>query len=114
MAKFLTSRNVDIAIAGEARAYLHARFPKCFSAKGKEKRPLKIGIDKDLFAAGGIPGWAIWRALQDYTSGPMYRRAMVEGAERIDLNGEPVGAVTASEAQSARDLLANMNAKRAA
>jgi sRNA-binding protein len=40
-----------------------------------------------------------------------YLNASIEGAVRIDLAGEPAGAVTATEAHHAREALAKSNAK---
>ena len=42
------------------------------------------------------------RASAPYVGNPGYRVAIVEGEPRIDLNGNAAGAVTASEAEYAR------------
>ena len=41
---------------------------------------------------------ALKRVLGGYTACPEYRAKLIEGAARIDLDGNPAGAVTASEA----------------
>lgn len=48
----------------------------------------------------------IMNAIADYVSGPSYLKSQIEGAARIDLNGEAAGAVTAEEAQYAKEQLA--------
>jgi ProP effector len=84
------------------REILVARFPACFCPKGSPKRPLKIGIARDLVAAApDIKPGEIGRALADYTRGPTYLLAMIEGAERIDLAGQAAGVVTAAQAELA-------------
>src|SRR5262245_9186705 len=50
--------------------------------------------------------------LKAYTNAPGYLRATVEGAPRIDLNGEAVGVVTAGEEAHARERLAKNRAVR--
>jgi sRNA-binding protein len=52
--------------------------------------------------------------LRIYTSRVSYLRAMVEGASRIDLDGNTVSTVTASEAEHAAARLAARIAKRVA
>lgn len=93
--------------AAEAtRAILVERFPRCFMPKGERKVPIKIGIYHDLrTAASDISSRKIHRALQDYTTGRTYRRAMIAGAARLDLDGWPVGIVTTDEAEDARERL---------
>jgi len=100
------------------RAILCDRFPAAFCAKGKPKKPLKIGIRHDLVAlCPDLKKGEIGRALQDYTRGPTYLRAMTAGAFRVDLEGQPAGAVTAAEAETAakmlEPILAGMAARRA-
>ena len=88
------------------RALLAAHFPACFVPKGAPtKQPLKIGIYRDIRAR--LPELAARRltaALNDYTKGAKYWTALVEGAVRIDLDGNPAGEVSADEAAHARTL----------
>ncbi|WP_189521110.1 ProQ/FinO family protein [Mesorhizobium sp. M1B.F.Ca.ET.045.04.1.1] len=87
-----------------ARERLAKLFPSAFSRKGEPaKRPLKIGIDKDVLAAvKDIPRRVIKLAISDYCTGPKYAKAMVEGAVRIDLDGNPAGVVSAHSEAYAR------------
>jgi sRNA-binding protein len=88
----------------EVREQLVARFPKCFMPRGHDKLPLKVGIRRDLHNAISVhdipPVW-VTAALSDYASGPKYLMRIVEGAERIDLNGDPAGVVTRKQAEHA-------------
>jgi ProP effector len=79
------------------------RFPRTFARNPSGRQPLKLGIDRDLVARlGGIVSRsALKRALGIYTSCLEYRATLIEGAARIDLDGNPAGAVTAGEAEHA-------------
>lgn len=89
------------------RALLSDRWPNCFSGKKQPKRPLKLGIFFDIVRdIPEIGGVRLSEALRDYTSGPTYLSSVVEESYRIDLDGNPAGAVTASEAKHAADRLA--------
>ena len=70
-------------------------YPACFD--GENPRPLKLGIHRDLMAAG-FEKAAVKRALARYCNRPRYRKALRAGAIRIDLQGQPAGVVTAAEA----------------
>lgn len=89
------------------RRALAVAFPACFNQpKSKApKRPLKIGITSDLIARGvtGEDGQPlsrkrIERAVRDYCLGTKYDAALISGAIRIDLDGNPAGTVSASHA----------------
>lgn len=98
----------------ETRAVLAAAFPHAFAGKGKPKRPLKIGIFEDIRALGSdISGVRLRRALRNYTSGPLYLKAMIAGAARVDLNGDQVGYVTEEQAEHAAKRLHRINAAQA-
>jgi len=79
------------------------RFPKTFARDPAGQRPLKRGIDRELMArlGGTVSRSAIKRVLGAYVASPEYRAKLIEGAARIDLDGNPAGAVTASEAAHA-------------
>jgi hypothetical protein len=82
------------------RERLIALFPKCFKPPGEKMLPLKIGIDKDIFAA--LPEFShkdVSLTLSYYVGNRDYYRELVEGAMRVDLNGIPTTAVTSSEAR---------------
>ena len=76
------------------------RFPRTFARNPSGRQPLKLGIDRDLVARlGGIVSRsALKRMLSIYTACPEYRATLIEGAARIDLDGNPAGAVSAREA----------------
>jgi RNA chaperone ProQ/FINO-like protein len=59
---------------------LARRFPRAFFVNGERRRPLKIGIIRDLVDADiGIPGTQLRQALAVYTNAPGYLRACREG-----------------------------------
>jgi ProP effector len=79
-------------------AKLAALFPKAFSMHQHERKPLKIGIDADIVAKGVIEARALWRPLRVYCASFGYLRTVTAGAERVDLDGNPAGVVTAEAA----------------
>ena len=85
-------------------------YPACFD--GENPRPLKLGIHHDLMATG-FEKAAVKRALACYCNRPRYRKALRAGALRIDLRGQPAGAVTADDAETARADLAAWTARKA-
>jgi hypothetical protein len=90
-------------------------YPACFD--WERPRPLKIGAYRDLLAAGfadgSAPVAALKRALARYCHRPRYWNALRAGADRVDLTGQPAGAVTEEEAAAARADLAAWNARKA-
>jgi hypothetical protein len=82
---------------------LAALYPACFD--WKQPRPLKIGIREDLFAAGHDPKM-IHRALAKYCARRPYLKVTLAGMPRLDLQGQPVGTVTADEEAVAKAKLA--------
>ena len=90
-------------------------YPACFD--WERPRPLKLGIHKDLLAAGfggaGVKPAEIKRALGRYCNRARYRKTLRAGADRVDLDGQPAGAVTAEEAEAARADFAAWKAKKA-
>lgn len=97
------------------RYLLAVAFPQCFVAPGAKalKRPIKVGIHRDVNAAGviGLDGVKVSnvrlrRALFDYTRGPKYLKALIAGGDRIDLTGTAVGTVPPEVSNTARVILA--------
>ncbi len=83
---------------------LKAHFPHCFKEL-KEIQPLKIGIKQDLVKHLSsredivISDKACMvNSLAYYVNSIAYHKSMVAGAMRLDLEGNPVTAVTAEEA----------------
>lgn len=98
-----------------ARIELTERFPAIFIAPSSKepKRPLKIGIAKDVIAAlraGGstISGKLARNAIHDYCCGPKYTLALAAGGPRYDLDGQPDGAVLPDRAKIAAQQLMRM------
>jgi ProP effector len=83
--------------------------PKCISLYEGRRRPLKIGIYEDLVAkvAGAVTPEALKIALRSYTKNIGYLRAMASPAKRIDIEGNPVGAVTPAQSASAAKAVAS-------
>jgi ProP effector len=87
------------AITATRRALLN-RWPNCFKGYMRPKKPLKIGIDKDILAADPELNPEIVKlVLRIYVSHETYREVMIEGAGRVDLDGNPAGVVTKSQAE---------------
>jgi ProP effector len=103
------------AAAVDTLLTLRQKFPQAFARlNDNRRRPVKVGIHLDIQAA--IPDLdkvAIGRALKFYVSDFRYHRACIEGAARIDLDGNPAGAVTAAEAENSARSVAGIKAKLA-
>jgi ProP effector len=95
-------------------ALLAEMFPKCFSVYQGGRRPLKLKIHLDIQAGlgGAITPTELHKALGVYCANDAYLRSSQEGAQRIDLDGNPAGIVTAEEAQHARARLAGRKAPK--
>ena len=101
------------------RAALIRTFPKTFMAKDVDKLPLKIGIRHDLRKAvvldesgKRIPYCRLCHALNDYCWGPKYQRALAAGGQRVDLEGNAVGAVTEEHRMIAKATLGRILANQ--
>lgn len=88
----------------------YRRYPDAF--REGHTRPLMIGIHTALLAREPWPEKLIRRALACYVKLPRYLKAMREGAERVDLAGQPAGRVDAAAAAHARQQLARLSAER--
>ena len=104
------TERLDLAILVETLAAL---WPNAFTADPRERRPLKVGIGKDIEAAsaGALTKHEITRALAWYVNGGSYLWRLKAGAERIDLQGHPAGTVTEEEAKHAKARLKARKAK---
>src|SRR5690606_7473782 len=96
------------AKAAEGIAALMAAYPAVFDQTSP--RPLAIGIHKELLAAsreGRLPAptGAIRLAIDRWTGARQYLAGLVEGAARVDLQGESAGEVTAEQALTAKQTL---------
>jgi ProP effector len=83
---------------------LAERFPACFAVNPSYRRPLKLGIHVDILAqlSNTIEPRDLSAALRIYTANVKYLKALVTGADRVDLNGMPAGMVTAEHADIAK------------
>ena len=99
-----------------ALSRLAEQFPKTFvTEKHMPHRPLKVGVAADIQAAlPDLDRRALGVALKVYTHRIVYLQAVVVGAERVDLDGNPTGQVTASEAGHVVAVLAGVLAQRQA
>jgi|SRR5262245_7780452 len=91
-------------------------FPKAFSVYQERRYPLKLGIHLDIETAldGAVTMAEIRRALRRYCSNPSYLGRLRKDASRLDLNGEPAGAVSPDEEEHAKVKLARIKAKKKA
>lgn len=108
-----TSPPVDPIVLTIGR--LQKLFPKAFPKSPAPKVPLKIGVHQDLLAqsqAIKIPEADLKEAIKTWCWGTRYWACIVEGAERVDLDGNAVGTVTANEASQARNLESRRNRQR--
>jgi sRNA-binding protein len=94
---------------------LAERFPKTFFVFERRRKPLKVGIHLDILAAlaGTISPRDLGNALRFYVGNAGYLRAMLCGAYRYDLAGQPAGVVDRDQEIAARGKLAAIAAKRA-
>lgn len=84
---------------------LQKLFPKTFPKNPNPKVPLKVGILDDLYARSdeiGISNEDIQLAIQTWCKSSRYWNASIEGAMRVDLDGNPSGLVDAKGAAQAR------------
>ena len=93
-------------------------FPQCFGER-ETVRPLKTGIRQDLVKQlGTMSDIAIGdkacmvSSLAYYVNSVVYHKSVVEGADRVGLEGNIVGKVTAEEAQYSRSRLEARAQKR--
>lgn len=94
---------------------LQKNFPKAFPKNPAPKLPLKIGIHQELLAKAkelGLEEAAITDAVKTWCRGTRYWASIVEGAPRVDLEGNPAGEVTARDAGQARSLEARRKQPR--
>lgn len=110
-----TSSNVQkLTNNKEIITYLAEKFPLCFILEG-EAKPLKIGLFQDLAEAlkddERVSKTQLRHALRQYTSNWRYLHGCREGAERVDLYGNPAGVLDAEHVAHAAEQLAEAKAK---
>jgi ProP effector len=99
-----------------ALAILTDRFPQAFPVGPQRRKPLKIGIADDLAARldGVLSRRQLGFALAAHCDSVSYLMNCKIGAERVDLDGNAAGTVTAAEAAYAARRLAEPEARKAA
>ena len=107
----IPKQDLDAALARLAEA-----FPQTFVLeKHRPHRPLKVGIAADIRArCAAVERHVLSVVLSVYTRRVMYLQSLVEGAARVDLDGEAAGEVTARDAEYAAAKLAGILASREA
>jgi ProP effector len=112
----LSRRQKRAQAVAAAIALLAETFPRAFFVYQGRRRPLKLNIHLDIQAAldGAITPTELHRALGAYCSNPFYLDHARKGAQRLDLDGKPAGAVTDDEEALARAKLAHIRTKKAA
>jgi len=93
-----------LTAALELIGILAERFPAAFAIKPYHRRPLKLGIHIDILArlSDTITPRDLSTALRVYVGNIGYLKALVTGADRVDLEGMPAGMVTAEHASIAK------------
>jgi ProP effector len=91
---------------------LAAHWPQCFAVNATQRRPLKIGIAEEVRAMGLFTDAEVSEALTFYAHNTGYLKALVAGAVRIGLDGEPAGTVTADQEAFAQRELARRETKQ--
>lgn len=108
----IRERKRQTTITHSARQALQHRFPLAFMGFEVPKQPLMIGILQSVLKADKkLRKSQVKMAIGNYVGGRTYLRNMVEGAVRIDLDGQPSGQiVTAEEAAYSLALLQKLDA----
>jgi ProP effector len=91
------SRREALVVATLAR--LGELFPAAF---GNSPRPLVIGVAEQIMARTGLEPHAVRLALYAYCNSPSYVASLIEGAVRVDLDGNAAGTVLREQAAYAR------------
>lgn len=84
---------------------LQKHFPQAFPKKPAPKVPLKLGILKDAalhLEKLGMTEAQLQQAIATWCQGSRYWGCLVENAQRVDLEGQAAGNVTAQQAAHAR------------
>ena len=94
----------------EVITLLATRFPKTFFIHEARRRPLKVGIHRDIGAVVGdaVDRRTLYAVLRYYVSNIDYRKSQQAGVDRIDLDGNAAGVVTELEAVNAQKGVAGL------
>lgn len=90
----------------EAKAWFESTFPKSFNFK--KPKPLKVGIQHDLFLASSpFSKRLLCKVLKSYTHSKVYLEAIARENWRYDLNGERFEEITPGQKDHALQMLAH-------
>lgn len=104
-------RRLDLRKATIGR--LGQLYPACFYVARHQRRPLKIGIGRELLALDlGIGRRELGSALAWYVNGIGYLQGLRVGADRIGLDGVPAGVVSEADEARSREKLAALGVRR--
>lgn len=111
----MSRKRVSKLEMNQLRTAMVHEYPNCFVAPGLAKRPLKIGIKRDLLkdAREKFPGLShrhISAFMTDYVTGIHYFQACRKGAVRVGLAGTFSGFVDDDAAEYAKACIALLNA----
>ncbi|WP_342224701.1 ProQ/FinO family protein [Rickettsia endosymbiont of Urophora cardui] len=86
---------------------LQTKYPLCFSIPAK---PLAIGISKEVIALenDNFSKQQIKRFFRRYCADYRYKKLLVEGAQRFNLDGSPAGLVTKAEVPPKTNKFSNL------
>lgn len=93
---------------------LQKLYPKAFPKNPTPKVPLKIGILEDLQARSeeiGISTEDLQLAIKTWCKSSRYWQACKEGADRLDLDGNPDGVVEVTGAAHAKGMVKKVTGK---
>ena len=108
----MSGHKLDLRKATIAR--LAQLYPACFYAARQQRRPLKVGIRRDLVALDlGIGRRELDSALAWYVNGIGYLQSLRMGADRIGLDGVPAGVVSEADEAHAREKRAARSVRHA-
>lgn len=96
----------------DARDMLVRAFPHCFVPSGFPKKPLMRGMDRELARRGVMTQSRANQFLRVYCNGPRYLRALIEGTQRVGLDGAPAGGISDEERERARAALHQLECQR--
>ncbi len=109
-----------LEVAQYGVALLRSYFPGAFKPMSQIK-PLKKGIKEDLVKRLSAIETIVTedkacmvKSLSFYVNTAAYHRVVLEGALRLDLDGQPAGAVTAEEAKYSAEKLQGKQARKTA
>lgn len=111
----MSRKRVSKLEMNQLRTAMVHEYPNCFVAPGLAKRPLKIGIKRDLLkdAREKFPGLShrhISAFMTDYVTGIHYFQACRKGAVRVGLAGMFSGFVDDDAAEYAKACIELLNA----